>query len=70
MIMDLGRLDMKTLLNGVPTTELGEEEIICILYNQLCTINYLHSANIMHRNIQPSNLLIDSECSIMLCDFG
>lgn len=68
--MNVGQLDIKDLLNGVPKTQLGEDELICILYNQLCSVNFLHSAGIIHRNLQPSSLLIDSECTIMICDFG
>lgn len=33
IIMNVGQLDIKELLNGVPKTQLGEEELICILYN-------------------------------------
>lgn len=41
-----------------------------ILYNLICGIKYLHSANIMHRDIKPNNILIDSNCNIKFCDFG
>ena len=40
------------------------------MYNILCSINYMHSANIMHRDIKPGNLLINKNCSIKICDFG
>ena len=36
----------------------------------LCAIKFLHSANIIHRDLQPANLLIDSTCSVKICDFG
>ena len=36
----------------------------------LCAIKFLHSANIIHRDLKPANLLIDSTCSVKICDFG
>lgn len=40
------------------------------MYNLLCSINFLHSSNIMHRNIKPGNILIDNEGRVKLCDLG
>lgn len=30
----------------------------------------MHSAGLMHRDIKPCNILVDSECSVRICDFG
>jgi len=58
--MELGELDLKKLLESVPNTELDEEHITCMLYNQLCALNFIHSANIIHRDLKPANFLVDS----------
>jgi len=58
------------MLNSTPKTCLSEEHIITILYNMLCALNFMHSANLIHRDLKPGNFLIDSQCNIKVCDFG
>ena len=33
-------------------------------------LKYLHSANVLHRDLKPGNLLINSNCELKICDFG
>lgn len=68
--MECVESDMKKLLSCSPPMPLQEEHIITILYNSLCALNYMHSANIIHRDIKPGNFLINSSCSVKICDFG
>jgi serine/threonine protein kinase len=70
LVMELVESDMKKLLSCQPPMALQEEHIITILYNSLCALNYMHSANIIHRDIKPGNFLINSSCSVKICDFG
>jgi len=41
-----------------------------IIYQALKCLKYMHSANLLHRDMKPSNLLLDSECHVKVCDFG
>lgn len=68
--MEIIELDFKMLLNNVPKTQLDEGHLTTMLYNLLCALNFLHSAGIVHNNLHPGNVLVDSECSVMIADMG
>jgi mitogen-activated protein kinase 15 len=41
-----------------------------ISYQIIKGLKYLHSAKVVIRDLKPSNVLINSDCSVRLCDFG
>lgn len=41
-----------------------------IFFQILCCMKYLHSAELVHRDMKPSNVLINSDCLVKVCDFG
>ncbi|KAL8250594.1 hypothetical protein R6Q59_034287 [Mikania micrantha] len=40
------------------------------LFQLLRGLKYLHSVNILHRDLKPGNLLINANCDLKICDFG
>uniref|UniRef100_A0A673JLL5 Stress-activated protein kinase JNK n=1 Tax=Sinocyclocheilus rhinocerous TaxID=307959 RepID=A0A673JLL5_9TELE len=36
----------------------------------LCGIKHLHSAGIIHRDLKPSNIVVKSDCTLKILDFG
>nr|GEY27813.1 mitogen-activated protein kinase 7 [Tanacetum cinerariifolium] len=40
------------------------------LFQLLRGLKYLHSANVLHRDLKPGNLLVNANCELKICDFG
>lgn len=51
---------------------MSSDKFLKVIYEMLCSLKYMHSANIIHRDIKPRNFLVNTEgdCQIKLCDFG
>nr|XP_008000004.2 mitogen-activated protein kinase 15 isoform X5 [Chlorocebus sabaeus] len=41
-----------------------------IFYQLLQATRFLHSGHVVHRDQKPSNVLLDANCTVKLCDFG
>ena len=41
-----------------------------IIYQLLKSLYYMHTAELIHRDVKPSNLLLNSDCHVKVCDFG
>jgi len=41
-----------------------------IMWQSLKALKYMHSANLLHRDMKPSNLLLNSDCLMKVADFG
>lgn len=58
------------LLSEIPLFEWKRGDITKLFYSFLHTIEYLHANNIVHADINPTNLMILEDRTIRLFDFG
>lgn len=49
---------------------LSGDHVKCFLFQILRGLNYLHSANVLHRDLKPGNILVNSNWDLKICDFG
>jgi len=50
--------------------QLDHERMSYLLYQMLCGIRHLHAAGIIHRDLKPSNIVVKSDCTLKILDFG
>ncbi|CDQ87892.1 unnamed protein product, partial [Oncorhynchus mykiss] len=66
LVMEL----MDASLCQVIHMDLDHERMSYLLYQILCGIRHLHSAGIIHRDLKPSNIVVKSDCTLKILDFG
>jgi len=66
LVMEL----MDANLCQVIQMELDHERMSYLLYQMLCGIKHLHSAAVIHRDLKPSNIVVKSDCTLKILDFG
>ena len=41
-----------------------------VVYQLVKALYFMHTAQLLHRDVKPSNLLLNADCLVKLCDFG
>lgn len=67
LVMEICESDVSYLRNSI---FLINEQVRAIMYKLLAALNYIHSGGIINRDVKPANILINTDCSIKLCDFS
>lgn len=67
MIQSYSSKHLLTPDSGQPLTDAHFQSFI---YQILCGLKYVHSANVLHRDLKPGNLLVNADCELKICDFG
>lgn len=68
VVTELMQSDLHKII--VSPQPLTSDHVKVFLYQLLRGIKYLHSVRVLHRDIKPGNLLVNSNCCLKICDFG
>lgn len=68
LVYELMDTDLHQIIKS--SQALSNDHCQYFLFQLLRGLKYLHSANILHRDLKPGNLLINANCDLKICDFG
>jgi len=63
-------LNGETLMAASPRTTFGEEQVVAWACQLLDALSYMHVSGIVHRDINPKNIMLCSDGAVKLIDFG
>ena len=66
IVMELMDANLCQVIN----MDLDHERMSYLLYQMLCGIKHLHLAGVIHRDLKPSNIVVRSDCTLKILDFG
>jgi len=68
IITNLMESDLDRIISS--SQDLTDQHFQYFLYQILRGLKYVHSADVLHRDLKPGNLLVNANCDLALCDFG
>mmetsp|Transcript_14204 Transcript_14204/g.39081 ORF Transcript_14204/g.39081 Transcript_14204/m.39081 type:complete len:424 (+) Transcript_14204:133-1404(+) len=68
LVTELMDADLHTVIAS--EQQLSDDHVQFFVYQILLALLYMHSANVVHRDLKPLNVLVNKNCDVKLCDFG
>eukprot|EP01065_Artemidia_motanka_P000285 TRINITY_DN1011_c0_g1_i1.p1 TRINITY_DN1011_c0_g1~~TRINITY_DN1011_c0_g1_i1.p1 ORF type:complete len:429 (+),score=146.86 TRINITY_DN1011_c0_g1_i1:88-1287(+) len=68
IVMDLMETDLKSVFKS--GQKMTNAHIQYFLYQILRAMKFIHTAQVIHRDITPANILVNINCDLKICDFG
>ncbi|KAL3508810.1 hypothetical protein ACH5RR_028211 [Cinchona calisaya] len=68
VVFELMESDLHQVIKA--NDDLTHEHHRFFLYQMLCAMKYMHTANVYHRDLKPKNILANANCKLKICDFG
>jgi mitogen-activated protein kinase 1/3/mitogen-activated protein kinase 6 len=68
VVSELMETDLASILKS--PQPLSDDHCQFFLYQIVRGLKYVHSAQVIHRDLKPRNLLVNSNCDLKICDYG
>eukprot|EP00158_Paraphelidium_tribonemae_P008904 Partr_v1_DN28721_c0_g1_i2_m62788 putative mitogen-activated protein kinase len=68
VVQELMEADMHQIIRS--QQPLSDAHFQYFIYQILRGLKYIHSSNVLHRDLKPGNLLVNADCELKICDFG
>lgn len=68
IVMDIMDTDLRAVLRS--GQKLSDAHIQFFIYQALRALKVIHTAGVVHRDITPANILVNTNCDLKICDFG
>ncbi|CAN4123949.1 unnamed protein product [Withania somnifera] len=69
MVMEYMEHDLKALMETM-RQPFSQSEVKCLMLQLLNGVKYLHDNWVLHRDLKTSNLLLNNQGELKICDFG
>mmetsp|Transcript_22601 Transcript_22601/g.45367 ORF Transcript_22601/g.45367 Transcript_22601/m.45367 type:complete len:427 (-) Transcript_22601:507-1787(-) len=72
LVQDLMATDLHFIIQSAARGQqrLTNDHVQYFLYQLLRGLHACHSANVLHRDLKPGNLLVNKDCELRIADFG
>jgi len=67
LVFECMETDLHTAIRGNVLQDIHKQYVT---WQMLKALKYMHSAELLHRDMKPSNLLLNSDCVVKVADFG
>jgi len=68
IIMDFMETDLRAVLRSGQKLSDGHTQFF--IYQALRAMKIIHTAGVIHRDVTPANILVNTNCDLKICDFG
>jgi len=68
LVFDIMEGDLHQVIHS--NQQLTDKHFRYFLYQILRALKYIHSANVIHRDLKPGNIFVNKDCDVKIGDFG